>query len=86
LINIGRGIASQPCKLAGTRSMVELLVAWMFIFVFLFFVFARWRVFHACTAEAATLADWQGNIDHNSRPADNPGMLRRGMVELEVCG
>jgi hypothetical protein len=29
-------MASQPCKLAGTRSMVELLGAWMFIAVSLF--------------------------------------------------
>jgi hypothetical protein len=33
---MGRGAASQLRKAAGTRSIVELLVAWMFMFVSLF--------------------------------------------------
>jgi hypothetical protein len=52
----------------------------MFIAVSLF-LFARWRVFHACTAETVRLADWQRNTDHNSSRQSGKPILRRGMME-----
>jgi hypothetical protein len=41
---MGRGVASQLRRAAGTRSIVELLVAWMFIFVSLFLFCALERL------------------------------------------
>jgi hypothetical protein len=68
---MGRGVASQLRKAAGTRSIVELLVAWMFMLVslFLFCALERFDLRHKPRRWArpvVTLSDRSKTADHIS--------------------